>query len=120
MEKFYLNADNTYWGSMVDSHELPFVGAVEVPFPPDKHAKQVWNSGTSSYGDYTDPIEASLALFNGLNVSERAAYSTYKQLISDAVKSGDKELALYILNNINVPSDKQSIKDQIVTYLGSL
>jgi hypothetical protein len=64
MEKFYLNPDSTYWGSVVDGNEPPFDGAVEVASPPDTNAAQVWNG--TSWNAYVppapDPLDALEAL----------------------------------------------------------
>jgi hypothetical protein len=48
MEKFYIQLDGSYWGSVVDSDELPFEGAVEVPHPPDTSAIQTWDGSAWS------------------------------------------------------------------------
>jgi hypothetical protein len=94
------------------------------PYPdkPEDRTDGVWVQGIpdSSLSIYIPKtsVDQLKELYRSLTVDQRAAFSTTKtSVLSALVDDNDTELALYLINNLTIPTELEPIRTQMVTII---
>lgn len=112
--KFFVDADGNYIGGF-DGVEPPN-GAIEVPYPPDTHASQLWNG--EAYEPYIPikPLAEKLnEIFQAQTPEVRAQFGPFKAAVKDFLEEDDTLAALATINGAQVSEELAPVKDQMLS-----
>ena len=69
------------------------------------------------FNETISPLDQLKALFLGLPLTVRASFSTVRSDVLNAIIENDIELALYLINAVQVPTELQTKKDQMIQLI---
>ena len=89
----------------------------------DERVKPSWDDLIAAWPtaqSTINPLEQLKELFKNLPVEVRASFSPIRSQVLAALNENDFELALYLINQVSVPTELQATKDQMITLIESM